>query len=531
MAARRSGLSLLASLLAALALVPAACIQDDGSRFNPVRDITEVSEDDEREIGFQFDQEIRRHVSIIEDPVIATFINDLGQEIVRGIEPQPFVYRFRVVQDPSLNAFAVPGGYIYFHSGTLLAAGSIDELAGVMGHEVAHVKGHHYARMREKTQIPDLLVGLAGMAAAVATGEPGLLVATQAANVAAKLSFTREFENEADQYGSVFMTRAGYGPAAIARFFERILQEERATPHGIPPYLYSHPDVEDRIAMVRQRARKLRPTGSPNPRFSEELREVQARLAYLSDTRRQSAPPPIPPANPHRIDALLEQAASLASADRVDEALFVLARAETLEPHDPRAPFAIGDLLAAHGRQLDAVAAYRRTIKLDPTRAQVFFRLGLAQRALGNRHSAVQAFEQAARRSIEGSALGQRADWHVETLIFPLLVETGFADGTAPDGATPFGSPIETAAVGATQLVWYGQLNSRYANYAEHLRIRWLDPHGTEIAETPVEPGRGDWVSSVLELPDAATAGAWSAELSYQGEALEQHSLTLQRSR
>jgi predicted Zn-dependent protease len=151
-----------------------ACVQDDGSLFNPMREITEVSEDDERAIGLQFDAEIREHVTIVEDPVIAAFINDLGQEIVRGLEPQPFIYRFRVVLDPSLNAFAVPGGYVYFHSGTILAAGSIDELAGVMGHEVAHVKGHHYARMREKTQIPDLLIGLAGMAAAVATGEPGI---------------------------------------------------------------------------------------------------------------------------------------------------------------------------------------------------------------------------------------------------------------------------------------------------------------------------------------------------------------------
>ena len=310
MAAPRSRLTSAFWLLALLALAPASCVQDDGTFFNPVRDIIEVSEDDERELGLQFDQELRNHVTIVEDPIIAAFINDLGQEIVRGIEPQPFIYRFRVVLDASLNAFAVPGGYVYFHSGTILAAGSIDELAGVMGHEIAHVKGRHYARMREKTQIPDLLIGLAGMAAAVATGEPGILIATQAANVAAKLSFSREFENEADQYGSIFMTRAGYEPAAITRFFERILEDKRDSPYTIPPYLYSDPDVEDRIAAVEQRAQKLRSTGSPTPRFAEGLREVQARLAYLIETRRRSTPTPSPPQNPRRIDPLLAEAQS-----------------------------------------------------------------------------------------------------------------------------------------------------------------------------------------------------------------------------
>lgn len=531
MAALRTGLSHSVRLLAALALAPSACVQDDGSRFNPVRDMIEVSEDDERELGLQFDQELRNHVEIVEDPIVAAFINDLGQEIVRGIEPQPFIYRFRVVLDSSLNAFAVPGGYIYFHSGTVLAAGSIDELAGVMGHEVAHVKGRHYARMREKTQIPDLLVGLAGMAAAVATGEPGILVATQAANVAAKLSFNRQYENEADQYGSVFMTRAGYEPAAITRFFERILALQRETPYEIPPYLYSHPDVEDRIATVELRASKLRPTGSADPRFSESLREVQARLEYLIESGRQSAPPRAEARNSEAVDRLLAEARKLNGAARVDEALFALARAETLAPHDPRVPYALGDLLAANGRVLDAAAAYRRTIALDPTRAQVFFRLGLAQRALGNRHSAVQAFEQAARRSGPNSALTQRADWHVETLIFPVLDEVGFADGSGDDLNAALAARLATAPADATQLLWFGKISDRYAGYDEHLRIRWRNPAGAEIAEAPVKRSEDDWVSSQTALPADAAAGKWTAELSYQGDVFERYSLLVERSR
>lgn len=523
MAARSAALILLLGL-------GVGCIQDDGSRFNPVRDMTHVSDDDERELGLRFDQELRKHVRIVEDPVVAGFINDLGQEIVRNLEPQPFVYRFRVVQDPTLNAFAVPGGYVYFHSGTLLAAGSVDELAGVMGHEIAHVKAHHYARMRAKTQIPDLLVGLAGMAAAVATGEPGILVAAQAANVAAQLRFSREFENEADQLGGIFMTRAGYQPAGIARFFERLIDQRQRTPQNIPPYLYSHPDVEDRIDGVEQRAKTLSPTGTPDPRFPEALREVQARLAYLIDKRRESVPPPAPPEDPRRIDPLLESANNLAQEGRVDEALFALARAETLEPHDPRAPYRIGELLSARGRHLEAVAAYRRTVRLDPTRALVFFRMGLAQRALGNRSSAVQAFEQASRRAGPGSNLSKRAEWHIETLIFPVLLEAGFTDG-ADGGATPYGAPVQQLPAGTTRLQWYARLDSRYDGYAERMRVVWSDPDGRRIAETTLEGNGKPWLESHLEVPEGAAPGAWVAEAAYEGDLLERRSVLVQSAR
>jgi predicted Zn-dependent protease len=110
------------ALAAATAAVLSACIQDDGRRFNPFRAVVpSISDDDEREIGMQFDRELQEVVPVIHDPVVTDFINELGQALVSQIEPQPFIYRFRVIDDPALNAFAVPGGYIYFHSGTILA--------------------------------------------------------------------------------------------------------------------------------------------------------------------------------------------------------------------------------------------------------------------------------------------------------------------------------------------------------------------------------------------------------------------------
>jgi beta-barrel assembly-enhancing protease len=504
----------------------AGCVQDDGTRFNPIRDLTSVSDDDERQLGMDFDRELQKHVRVIYDPVVAGYLNDLGQKIVRQIEPQPFIYRFRVIDDPSLNAFAVPGGYVYFHSGTLLAAGSEGELAGVMGHEIAHVKARHYARMQKASQLPDILAGIAGMAAAVATGEPGILVATQAANVAMKLHFSREYETEADELGTIFMTRAGFPPAAITRFFERILAEQRATPDRIPPYLFTHPDVQDRIAAVTAQAEKLHPVtpaGENAPSDDAALREVQMRLAQLIDARRPTLPGP-PSPDPALTDPLLAEAERLAAAGQQDAALLQLARAEASEPNDPRVPFRVGELLAEQGRHAEAAEAYRRTVRLDPTRALVFFKLGLAYRQIGERHRAVYAFEQASLRAGPGNVLQRRSDWEVEKLTFAIVPESGVAAGDPLDSdQRPVPQPGASFAAGTPRIGWWARLGSRFVPYSDQIRVRWLAPDGRVVQDEKAERPRRPYVGSVLEFDagGAAPAGTWTVEASIDDDVID----------
>ncbi|MDH3212213.1 MAG: M48 family metalloprotease [Myxococcales bacterium] len=516
--------------MAGVALVAApGCVQDDGSRFNPIDIVSpRMGDDEERKLGMEFDRELRRHVNVINDPVVAGFMSDLGQSIVGTIEPQPFIYRFRVIEDPTLNAFAVPGGYVYFHSGTLLAAGSVDELAGVMGHEIAHVKARHVARMQKQSQIPDLVAQIAGMAAAIATNEPGLAVAAQAINVSLQLRFSREFETEADQLGGIFVTRAGYDPAGSARFFERIIDARPAHADELPPYLYTHPAAEDRIETIRIAAETLRPAREPAVSLEDDLREAQARLALLIDMKRQSVPSTGPPADRSRTDPLLEAAEDRIRVGENDAALVLLSRAQAVEPNDPRVPFQIGNLLYEAGRYEDAAAAYRRTLRLDSSAALVFFQLGLAYKATGERHRSVYAFEQAMQRAGDESDLRRRAEWEILKLTFTVVSEAGFADGSAAEKAdTPVGFSREAFREGDPKLAWWARLGPRFAGYADRIRVRWTDPEGSVVQEEPAVLLRRSYIGSSLgfDTAGARPTGAWTVEARLEDDVIDRRTV------
>ncbi len=492
-----------------------SCVQDDGSRFNPIDAYTKVSVQKEREIGVEFDRQVREHIRLIDDPVVLGFINDLGQSIVRKIEPQPFIYHFRVIPDPSLNAFAVPGGYIYLHSGTVLGAGSLDELAGVVAHEIGHVKGRHYARMREKAAIPDLLAKVAGMGAALASGEPGFLVASEGLNVALQLRFSREFETEADDIGSNFMARAGYHPEGLARFFERLLAESHDIRTQMPPYLYSHPDVENRITTVLAGLETITVTGEGSPELYRAFRHSQARLALLVDSGRTTWHGFVPDPDRSKTDPLLAEARRKAEAGEIDGALVLLEETERLEPYDPRVPYLRAELLERSGRTHEAIGPYRRALAIDPSVALVYYKLGMAYLTLGSRHQATFYLEQAIDRFSGEGPLPSRARREVERLTFPPIEEAGIADGVeSDDDAARFGSPRVEFRDDDARVVWWGRVADRYRDSRKRIRVRFTDPSGVVAQEQAVELARKHHVHSTLKLDGAISGshGIWRVE-------------------
>jgi predicted Zn-dependent protease len=507
------------------------CVQDDGSRFSPIDLVVpKYTDDDLRQLGMDTDQEIQKHVEIIYDPVVSGYVNELGQQLASQIDPQPFIYRFRVIKAPSLNAFAIPGGYIYIHSETLARVSSVDELAGVLSHEIAHVQRRHFSRREEKTALPGLAARVLGVGAAIATQQPGLAVMGEGVNVSLEIGFTREFEAEADQHGAIWMTRAGYDPAGMTLFLDKIVQSADRFPNNLPPYLATHPFPKDRIHAIEAAAENLHPKNQPDPALAEALPRVQARLALLMGTGRAIVGQEITLASDPEIEAALLESERLAAAGDTDGALLVLGRVDRVELSDPRVPFRVGDLLYERGRYREAAASYLRTIQQDASRALVFFKLGMAFKGANQPHRAVYAFEQAALRTPKSSVLKQRAEWEIFKLTFASVEESGFVDTSGGGGFDAASGSTETEfAVGVSRLAWWARIGSRFVEYTDDFVVRWTGPSGEVAQEGDPKNRGGNLISSELKLKDAATlaAGRWTVELVLEDDVIDQRTLLI----
>ncbi len=218
----------------------------------------------EKKIGEATMREIRlREPSYVDDPEITGYLDGLGHRLALQIEGEHPDFRFFALRDPTLNAFAMPGGYIGVHTGLILAAQSESELASVLAHEISHVTQHHLARMVAK-QNQGQLAAMLAMAAAVlaARSNPdvaiGAVAAGQAAGIQNQLNYSRDFEREADRMGLQLLEKAGFDIRDMASFFERLQKFGRLYENNAPGYLRTHPLTTERIADMDNRI-QLRP--------------------------------------------------------------------------------------------------------------------------------------------------------------------------------------------------------------------------------------------------------------------------------
>lgn len=213
----------------------------------------------EQQIGDDIMRQIRRSEYLMKDPIVTDYIQHLGYKLVAA-NPDALgrQFRFFVIQENSINAFALPGGYIGIHSGLINASQSESELASVLGHEVAHVTQRHLARRLEKQSdlsIPSILGVIASVLVATQDPEAGMagVAATQAAGQQSIINHTRENEKEADRIGITMLSAAGFDVRAAADFFETLQQSSRYT-FKPPEILLTHPLSRNRIAAARERA-------------------------------------------------------------------------------------------------------------------------------------------------------------------------------------------------------------------------------------------------------------------------------------
>jgi predicted Zn-dependent protease len=210
-----------------------------------------LSIQEEQRLGRQMSAEIRRGLVFLPDRVVDRYVRDIGQRILQGAGPQPFEYRFYVVEDDDINAFAAPAGHVFIHTQTILAARNASELAGVIAHEIGHVARRHIAQNYNRQRNTGIGYQAAVLAAAIFGGGAAATAAQLGGGLAAMAylnSFGREAELEADAFAVETLPRAGYDPNGLVTFFETL---QRETGGGHSDFLSSHPATADRAAAAR----------------------------------------------------------------------------------------------------------------------------------------------------------------------------------------------------------------------------------------------------------------------------------------
>jgi len=219
-------------------------------------DAESISTKEEEELAKEFLVAVKKHLQLIDDPIIVNYLNTVGQRLVKVFPSMPFEFHFYMVHDDTYNAFAGPAGHIFMHSGLFLAMESEEELAGIIGHEIAHVTSRHISdRIERSTKIG--AATLAGVAAGILLGIAGAGKAATAVSMGAVaagqssvLAYSREAEIQADQVGLIYLTKAGYSGKGLLSSLKKIRSKEWFGTKQIPTYLKTHPASEERIAYI-----------------------------------------------------------------------------------------------------------------------------------------------------------------------------------------------------------------------------------------------------------------------------------------
>lgn len=233
---------------------------------------------EERQLGSEIARQVQGELRFVRDPVVLEYVGAIGNEIVKAAGPQPFEYRFEVVEDEEVNAFTGPAGHIYIHTESILKARNASELAAVLAHEIGHAVLRHVAKSYGRSRSAGTLYQ-AGVLAASVFGYGGL--ANLGGGLAAMTvlnSFTRGEEREADAFAVEIMPAAGYDPNGLLTFLEVVRDTGGPDP---PAFLSSHPGTEDRIAEVSALIAAQPPTPGLRVTDRGRLEIIQRRIQLL----------------------------------------------------------------------------------------------------------------------------------------------------------------------------------------------------------------------------------------------------------
>lgn len=241
-----------------------------------------VTTEQEVQLGQDYARQINQQLPLVRDAAINQYINDIGRRMAQAADPRGIPYTFYVVDAEVVNAFAIPGGHVYINRGLIERTENLSELAGVLGHEIAHVTQRHgIEQMQQAENANTLLAVLYGV---LLGRQPGAVeqIAIQGGGAAYFARHSRAAENEADALAVQYTTQVGIDPTGIVTFFQKLIEERQRAPSGVEAWFSTHPLTEDRIentqAFVAEIPAEQRRNLTTN---TQAYQQFQARIRQL----------------------------------------------------------------------------------------------------------------------------------------------------------------------------------------------------------------------------------------------------------
>jgi len=353
--------------------------------------------DDEKKLGREFYEKLEKRGALVENRKVERYLNELGRHLTAQSTPSPFEFTFSVIRDSGINAFATPGGYVYVYSGLIEIAENESQLAGVLAHEIAHVKARHIAKIIEKSQ----KVNIATLAAILAGafigggGEGSAAIAGFSLATAASLNlkYSREHEEEADYFGMEYLVDSGYDGRGMLDFL-KIMRQFEYYSNSVPSYFLTHPGTGERIryldALLQTRYKKRGATALltdfhrvktlltlEDDDFDSQKRYFEDRLKARNDD----------------IEGLYGIAMVEAKQGKTGEALKHFDSALSLSPNDPDILRDLGITQFNAGSAKAALAPLKKAHVIDPDDMETVLFLGRTSYALGDYAAALGFYQ------------------------------------------------------------------------------------------------------------------------------------------
>ena len=380
--------------------------------FNTANPVYALTLEEEQKLGEQVVREVEAHFTLIRDPLLLDYLNRVGQETLQKAGPLPYPFRFYLIKDPQVNAFSVPGGHIFITTGILEVMESEGELVGLLGHEIAHVTSHHTAKRMEQEK----KIGLATMAAVLASifaGDPriasAVITSSVATGISLSLKYSREDEEEADNYGFKTLTRAGFNPGEMIDLLTKLRKWGALGYEGIPSYLLTHPGIGDRIAHIESLQKRYAAQGPWIRASSEDFNRFQILiLAQFGDLQRAK----------NRFQQIDRERSSPLwihyglgwvnlREKNLEGAVSEFQKALALKPHDPNFLRDLGQAYLQKSDLNSAIQYLSQASLVNPRDSNAAFYLGRSYLEKGDNSLALENFQRALKMGAESDEVFQ----------------------------------------------------------------------------------------------------------------------------